>query len=349
MAVSSKNVPCKKPELCGVQTHRPGTVALCSVSPGAKGKSVGAQATLSKAPKLASAYQEPQPEKIEGIADLHENIRQALGPNGYRKIVFEDLHGDARRMYHPSLTFSRGEVVTPDPSRPFSDVYGDQTIEISRGVWFKDGDEEGWGVESFKEDERHPQDVPEVIGLSVLEGMYPSNRDYGQIDEYGAEDLPGYVSSDGAVVYVKSEYAGQAIEHLIDTMGHEKGEGEVAPAYNGLPSFDRSTTHPLEFWPRHVELPASVSFEEHMNYWNPGNDPQDDVDMPCVKTVITMPNGATASVTNYEGDSGPELNGPWDQYHVWDQSEPGRKIKDILGDYAEHAESKRIGETYKAS
>jgi hypothetical protein len=98
-----------------------------------------------------------------------------------------------------------------------------------------------------------------------------------------------------------------------------------------------------------MELPESLSFEEHMEYSNPGNDPQEDVDVPCVKTVLTMKNGATVSVTDYEGDPGIELKGPWEEYHVWDKSERGNRIKQVLSNYADHAESKRVGETYKAS
>lgn len=72
------NTPCTKPEVCGVQTHRPGTVALCMTASN-KGGSAAAS-NLAGAPKLSSAstqpsgidYSELEPDEVaEAVVDHH--------------------------------------------------------------------------------------------------------------------------------------------------------------------------------------------------------------------------------------------------------------------------------------
>ena len=50
----SDNVPCQKPELCGVKSHRPGTLAACMTLKRAKGSGAGATSKLAAMPSLAT-------------------------------------------------------------------------------------------------------------------------------------------------------------------------------------------------------------------------------------------------------------------------------------------------------
>ena len=70
--MSASNIPCKNTALCGVKSHRPGTVAKCATAKG--GRSSGsAVSNLSAAPKLASAGAE----KVHVNMDTFTSEQQA--------------------------------------------------------------------------------------------------------------------------------------------------------------------------------------------------------------------------------------------------------------------------------
>ena len=65
----SSNTPCKNPKLCGVQSHRPGTVPACAASPGASAEKN--RKLSASAPKLSTT-----PESLYGKGDPDKYARE---------------------------------------------------------------------------------------------------------------------------------------------------------------------------------------------------------------------------------------------------------------------------------
>lgn len=70
------NITCSKPEVCGVQTHRPGTVALCMTQGNKGGRSASATLSSPVKPYVNSSpsvdYSELDPEEVaEAVVDHH--------------------------------------------------------------------------------------------------------------------------------------------------------------------------------------------------------------------------------------------------------------------------------------
>ena len=304
--------------------------------------------SITQAPKLAASSAPKSYGEAASMADLHKDIKDALGVNGYRHIQSANRH-ESRTYYRHQITFNHAQSSPPSTHRPDYEIpYGNMTFEVYRGVDF-DGE---YGIETFKEEPGVEQDVPEVVGITMVLGNSPSSRDYADIrKDLDVESIPGFVQTDGYAVYVESGAAGEALRDIFDQMNLDRGEDRTGVDYEGMPHPNGNFSHPMELWPRTMTRPDSIEFEEHIDVIESSDhDPQKEVDETSVKTVITMPNGAQATYVSREAGNDTSFTGDWGAYGAYEHSDHRHSVENVLSEYSTQIDNDQsyIGQSHKA-